>query len=105
QMKQVILNIALNAFDAMPDGGELRLITRMIKNRVAVVIKDTGKGIPSEIQDKIFNMYFSTKNTGGGIGLAISQKIVEAHEGKIYFKSKAGAGTSFIIELPRVGEI
>lgn len=101
QMKQVILNIVLNAFDAMPDGGDLYLLTAEHENNVAVMIKDTGKGIPAHIRNKIFDLYFSTKPGGGGIGLAISKKIVEAHEGKLYFKSESGKGTSFIIELPR----
>ncbi len=101
QMKQVILNLVLNGFDAMSDGGDLYLITREHENKVKIAIKDTGKGIPAEIKDKIFDYYFSTKKTGGGIGLAISKKIVEAHEGRIYFKSKPDEGTSFMIELPR----
>jgi signal transduction histidine kinase len=101
QIKQVVINIMLNAFDAMPDGGKLYIATRKYEDRVALVIRDTGKGIPPHLKDKIFDLYFSTKTTGGGIGLAISKKIVEAHEGKIYFKSKIGQGTNFVMELPR----
>ncbi|MEJ2637627.1 MAG: ATP-binding protein [Calditrichia bacterium] len=101
QIKQVILNIVLNAFDSMPNGGTLYLITREVENNVVIIIKDSGSGIPEEIRDKIFDLYFSTKSTGGGIGLAISKKIIEAHEGKLYFKTKINAGTSFIIELPK----
>ncbi len=101
QIKQVILNIIINAFDAMPDGGDLYLATREMENHVDIIIRDTGVGIPENIQDKIFDLYFSTKPNGGGIGLAISKKIIEAHEGKIYFKSEKNKGTCFIIELPR----
>ncbi len=101
QIKQVIINLILNAFDAMPDGGQLYLSTREHENRVIIVIRDTGNGIPEDVQEKIFDLYFSTKPNGGGIGLAISKRIIEAHEGRIYFKTKIGEGTSFIIELPR----
>lgn len=101
QIKQVIINLILNAFDAMPDGGQLYLSTREHENRVIIVIRDTGSGIPEDVQEKIFDLYFSTKPNGGGIGLAISKRIIEAHEGRIYFKTKIGEGTSFIIELPR----
>ena len=101
QIKQVIINIILNAFDAMPNGGKLYLATRAYDNKVGIAIKDTGMGIPQEIKGKIFELYFSTKDNGGGIGLAVSKKTVEAHEGKIYFATKAGEGTRFVIELPR----
>lgn len=101
QMKQVILNIILNAFDAMPEGGDLFLETREFENKVLIRIRDTGNGIPTAVQDKIFDLYFSTKSDGGGIGLAISKKIIEAHEGTVYFQTKIGDGTTFIIELPR----
>ncbi len=101
QMKQVILNIVLNAFDAMPKGGDLYLSTKEHDGKIVIIIRDTGDGIPKNIQEEIFNYYFTTKSGGGGIGLAISKKIIEAHEGNIYFKTESGKGTSFIIELPR----
>ncbi len=101
QLKQVIINIILNAFDAMQKGGDLLLYTRERDNKVAVLIKDNGKGIPPDIQNKIFDLYFSTKRSGGGIGLAISKRIIEAHEGRIFFTSRENEGTTFVIELPR----
>jgi len=101
QIKQVIINLILNAFDAMPNGGHLYLSTREHENQVVIIIRDTGNGIPENVQEKIFDLYFSTKPNGGGIGLAISKRIIKAHEGRIYFKTKVGEGTSFIIELPR----
>ena len=100
QIKQVVINLILNAFDAMPNGGDLFIRTAYNNANVVVSIKDTGNGIPEEVQEHIFDLYFSTKNSGGGIGLAISRKIVEAHEGKIYFNSKPGEGTEFSFELP-----
>ena len=100
QLKQVIINIILNAFDAMKEGGELRLSTSYRDRFVVIAIKDNGSGIPDSIKDHIFDLYFTTKETGGGIGLAIPKKIIEAHEGNLYFESTQGKGTVFYIELP-----
>ncbi len=100
QLKQVIINLILNSFDAMPEGGELTIRTRYDEQKVIIAIKDTGHGIPENIRDNIFDLYFTTKDSGGGIGLAISRKIIEAHEGKLYFETKTGVGTVFYIELP-----
>ena len=101
QIKQVLLNIILNAFDAMKDGGDLYIRTFEHEDKIMVVIRDTGQGIPENIRGKIFDLYFSTKPGGGGVGLAISKKIVEAHEGRLYFESEVGKGTRFFVELPR----
>ncbi len=100
QMKQVVINLILNGFDAMPGGGELTLSTYFQEGNVVIAVKDTGQGIPDDVRDSVFDLYFTTKDSGGGIGLAISRKIVEAHEGKIYFESEPGVGTIFYIELP-----
>ncbi len=100
QIKQVIINLILNAFDAMPEGGDLYIRTGLKEGRVRISIKDTGIGIPDAIKDRIFDLYFSTKESGGGIGLAISRRIVEAHEGQLYFESREGVGTIFYVELP-----
>lgn len=100
QLKQVIINIILNAFDAMKGGGELTLRTYFRDRFVVVAIRDNGAGIPENIRDHIFDLYFTTKETGGGIGLAISKKLIEAHEGNLYFETKTGVGTVFYIELP-----
>ncbi len=100
QLKQVIINLILNALDAMPEGGDLTLRTDYREGFVVISIKDTGTGIPENIRDNIFDLYFTTKASGGGIGLAISRKIIEAHEGNLYFETKTGVGTIFYIELP-----
>ncbi len=100
QLKQVIINLILNAFDAMPEGGDLTLRTAYREGFVIISIKDTGAGIPENIRDNIFDLYFTTKDSGGGIGLAISRKIIEAHEGNFYFETKNVFGTIFYIELP-----
>lgn|GEM_PF-3446797 len=100
QLKQVIINLILNGFDAMPDGGQLAIRTHFAEGKVFISIKDSGHGIPENVRDNIFDLYFTTKESGGGIGLAISRKIIEAHEGRLYFETKTGVGTIFHIELP-----
>ncbi len=100
QLKQVIINLILNSFDALDKGGEVELSTAFREGDVVISVKDNGHGIPEHVRDNIFDLYFTTKDTGGGIGLAISHKIVEAHEGKLYFETKTGVGTVFNIQLP-----
>ena len=100
QLKQVIINLILNGFDAMSEDGEMVIRTSNKEGFVVISIKDNGCGIPEHVKENIFDLYFTTKDTGGGIGLAISRKIIEAHEGKLYFESKVGVGTIFYIELP-----
>jgi signal transduction histidine kinase len=100
QIKQVIINIVINAFAAMENGGILKVATKRDNGRIKLHIDDNGKGIPVNIQKHIFDLYFSTKEEGGGIGLALCKNIVEAHEGKITFRSTEGKGTHFCIILP-----
>lgn len=98
-MRQALINILRNSYQAMPNGGKLTVQTRREKDRLIIRISDTGAGIPQEIQDKVFTMFFSTKKGGTGLGLSTSKKIVEAHGGKIGFESRPG-GTTFEISLP-----
>jgi signal transduction histidine kinase len=100
QIKQVILNILLNAFDAIEKGGQIKIESKQENNRIKLFIEDNGKGIPAAIQKQIFELYFSTKEEGGGIGLALCKNIIEAHEGTITFRSTEGKGTQFCITLP-----
>nr|HQU71602.1 ATP-binding protein [Calditrichia bacterium] len=102
QLKQVLINLVLNAYDAIGEreGGEVALQTEFREGKVLVSVKDNGSGIPVDVQKNIFDLYFTTKTSGGGIGLAISRKIVEAHEGRLYFETKPRLGTTFIMELP-----
>jgi signal transduction histidine kinase/HAMP domain-containing protein len=100
QLIQVLLNIMLNAFAAIEQNGKILVRSRMNNGKIYIDIKDTGQGIPLKIQDKIFDLYFSTKKEGGGIGLSVCKNIIEAHEGQLYFKSKVGLGTTFTIEIP-----
>ncbi len=101
QLRQVILNIILNAADAMPQGGSLRIRScfdpRM--NQVMLRISDTGPGIPMEIQNRLFEPFFSTKKTGTGLGLAIAYGIMERHKGALQVESSPGHGTTIVVIL------
>jgi signal transduction histidine kinase len=103
QVKQIILNVALNGIEACAAGGSVSVIAREAANPalIEIVITDTGAGIPDDIADKLYNPFFTTKPEGTGMGLSISRKIAESHGGRMYHRSAAGAGTSFFIELPR----
>jgi signal transduction histidine kinase len=98
--KQAVLNIVVNAMQAMPQGGELRFEATSGKAGAELRISDTGSGIPEELREKIFSLYFSTKKEGSGIGLAMTYRIVQLHDGTIDFTSEPGKGTTFLIRLP-----
>ncbi len=99
-LKQAILNVVMNGIEAMTDGGVLSIETRSAGPFVEVAVSDTGPGIPPAIQDKIFNLYFSTKEHGSGIGLAIAFRFVQLHDGRIEFTSQPGQGTTFRFVFP-----
>ncbi|HLK63152.1 MAG TPA: ATP-binding protein [Bryobacteraceae bacterium] len=99
-MKQAVLNVVVNAMQAMPDGGELRFESFATDDTAGIRITDSGRGIPEELRDKIFRLYFTTKQEGSGIGLAMTFRIVQLHDGTIDFTSEPGKGTSFLIRLP-----
>jgi len=103
QIHQTLLNIVVNAFQAMSSGGTLRLSARVSDGDLEVAVADTGPGIPPEHLDRIFEPYFSTKEGGTGLGLALAQRIVEAHGGSITVDSRPGAGSTFRIRLPLAG--
>jgi signal transduction histidine kinase len=104
QIKQVFANLLKNAMQAMPSGGEISIMTDLVKkndNRYfRVQIRDTGEGIDESIREKIFDPYFSTKGEGSGLGLSIVDRIIFDHSGRIWFESKRGSGTTFFIDLP-----
>ncbi len=99
-LRQVFLNLMLNAFQAMPEGGELEVRTEPTPDGPRVVLRDSGIGIPPENLDKIFTLYFSTKPSGTGLGLPMARKIVEEHRGSIAVASEPGRGTTFTVSLP-----
>lgn len=103
QLKQVIINLLTNAFDATDAGGRILIQTRLENNnRVTLVIEDNGCGIPMEVQDKLFEPFFTTKPVGKGIGIGLSTcySIVSNHGGEISVTSMVGKGSSFKVALP-----
>lgn len=99
-LKQALLNIAINAIQAMPHGGSLRFESAISGDFVEIRIADAGGGIPLAVRDKVFRLYFTTKPGGSGIGLAMTFRIVQLHDGTISFASEPGKGTTFLIRLP-----
>ena len=109
QMLQVMINIALNAIEAMPEGGSLTFRTSRIEssagNAVAITIRDTGSGIGPDAIKNIFKPFYTTKERGVGLGLAICQRIIKEHGGIIRVKSLPGQGSVFFIRLNVDGRI
>ena len=100
QIKQVFLNMLMNAVEAMPDGGDLDIKIRLGIASIEIDIGDNGKSIPREVLQNIFDPFFTTKPNGTGVGLSISLKIIEDHGGNIDVKSISGKGTTMTITLP-----
>lgn len=103
QFKQAMFNLILNALQSMPEGGEIRVRVRVGMNLV-VEIEDTGMGIPANIQPRIFDLFFSSRRGGTGLGLPIVQRIIHDHAGRMTFSSQEGRGTCFTITLPLAKE-
>jgi PAS domain S-box-containing protein len=99
-IKQAILNVVINGVQAMPNGGSLAVTARRDDDTVVMEIRDQGAGIPQGLQDKIFELYFTTKKTGSGIGLAQTYQIMQWHYGSVDFESAEGKGTTFRLRLP-----
>jgi signal transduction histidine kinase len=100
QLQQAFYNIIRNAIQAMRAGGILRVQTELRDGQVSISFTDTGPGIPAEQMGRIFEPYFTTKETGSGLGLMIVQRIVREHGGTIEVESHGGRGTTFRIKLP-----
>ncbi|MGB4223072.1 MAG: [Fe-Fe] hydrogenase large subunit C-terminal domain-containing protein [Syntrophorhabdus sp.] len=100
QLKQVFLNIIMNAAQAMDGGGKLLINVSSGKKHIKIRIQDTGPGIPPEVMRHVFDPFFTTKEKGTGLGLAISYGIIERHQGKVDVETELGKGTTFVITLP-----
>ena len=101
RITQALINLYINALQAMPEGGILTISASEEGSGVVITVADTGFGITDDKTSKIFDPYYTTKNTGTGLGLAVVQKVVEAHGGSVAVKSAENKGTEFIITLPR----
>lgn len=99
KIKQALLNILINGIEAMPDGGKLHVSVKHIGHEIWISCQDTGTGIPDEIKDKIFNLFYTTKDGGTGIGLSFAQNIVQAHGGVIRLE-QSPKGSKFVITIP-----
>jgi PAS domain S-box-containing protein len=101
-LQQVLLNLARNALEAMPDGGKLELEANRRDESIEIVVRDTGVGIEPERIDRIFDLYVTTKSKGSGIGLSVVYRIVQLHGGEITVESRKGEGACFTIRLPQL---
>jgi signal transduction histidine kinase len=103
-IKQAVLNVVLNGIQAMGNsGGTLTLAAHRDGSVVTVDVGDEGPGIPLALREKIFNLYFTTKKGGSGIGLAMTYRVMQLHNGSVEFESQDGAGTAFHLRLPAIG--
>jgi signal transduction histidine kinase len=101
-LRQAFLNLAINACQAMPNGGTLLLAAGpATRDTLEVRIEDTGVGIPPEHLGKIFDLYFTTKDHGTGIGLSMVYRIIQMHDGEVEVQSTPGVGTTFRVMLPK----
>jgi two-component system cell cycle sensor histidine kinase/response regulator CckA len=115
QLEQVIVNLAVNARDAMPDGGTLSIRTSNVTEKeslkfreqgfkpgdyVLVEVSDTGTGMPPEVKEKIFEPFFTTKSRGSGLGLPTTKRLVEAHDGRVTIDCPPAGGTTVVVHLP-----
>jgi signal transduction histidine kinase len=103
-IKQALLNVVLNGVQAMSGGGVLSITSGQLEMAATIEVRDQGGGIPPEVRDKVFNLYFSTKKTGSGIGLAMSYRVLQLHNGALDFVTEMGRGTTFRLILPLAGE-
>lgn len=103
-LKQAFLNLVRNGMEAMSEGGPLEIEVEQMPVEIVVRIRDHGMGIPIESRSKIFQLYFTTKAQGSGIGLAVTYRVVQLHNGSIQFESKPGQGTVFELRFPKLEE-
>jgi signal transduction histidine kinase len=99
-LKQAAINVIQNGAQAMPDGGRLEVVLEADRKFATLRILDEGMGIPEEIREKIFDLYFTTKSEGSGIGLAMTYRILQLHHGSVEVQSRMERGTEFKLRIP-----
>ncbi|MGM7720119.1 PAS domain S-box protein [Metabacillus sp. Hm71] len=100
QLKQVFINLFKNAIDAMPKGGKVTVQTKRTEDKIRIIVQDEGEGIPAELIDRLGEPFLTTKEKGNGLGLMITYKIIEDHNGSITVESTVGKGSTFTVEMP-----
>ncbi|HEX4517090.1 MAG TPA: ATP-binding protein, partial [Polyangiaceae bacterium] len=104
KLRQVVLNLVVNALEAMKDGGVLTVRAAAAKegdgDRIVLSVEDTGPGIPAEVRAQVFDPFFTTKEAGTGLGLSIVRKIVDQHAGDVRLESEVGKGTTVRVWIP-----
>jgi len=101
QMGQAVMNILANAREAIREHGEVRVATRETEKHVEIRIRDNGGGVKPELEEKIFEVFFTTRERGTGLGLGIARRVVEEHEGALILENRPGVGAEFIIQIPK----
>lgn len=101
QFKHVILNLLKNAAEAIGEHGEITVSTRELEREVEIRVADNGGGVPAGNAEKVFEVFYSTKERGTGLGLAIARRIVEEHGGTLSLDNRPGLGAAFVIRLPK----
>jgi signal transduction histidine kinase len=105
QIRQALLNLITNAYDAMPGGGVLTVSTASVPGSAAITVTDTGMGMDQETRDSIFTPFFTQKTRGIGLGLAVTKRVIDAHGGTITVQSTPSAGSSFTLTLPAAAKV
>jgi signal transduction histidine kinase len=103
QLRQVLMNLVLNAMEAMPQGGLVRATARRAEEQVELVVEDSGPGIPAEERERVFEPFFTTKASGSGLGLPLVHAIITQHGGTITIGEAPGGGAQFVVRLPAAG--
>jgi len=101
QMGMAVMNILTNAREAIRDHGEVHIATRDVGENVEIRIRDNGGGVPPALEKRIFEVFFTTKENGTGLGLGIAKRVVEEHDGALILENRPGVGATFIIRLPK----
>lgn len=102
RLKQVLINLLKNSLESIENKGKIQIYTNANENYIDIVVEDTGKGMDEEVQSKLLEMFYTTKNNGTGLGVSLSNEIIKSHNGKLLYQSELNKGTTATIRLPYV---